>query len=178
MGNLIRAAGRPPAAANHVAALFGNVTNRADEFADGLDGGEDADMASLRKGLDDSVIPYHFNVFATKRNTHITVSKPNREVIISMSTGQLGFRKSNRKHYDSAYQLGAYVLDKMNSTGLTNQINKMEVVLNGFGPGREAITKILLGTEGRRIRDKVRRVADSTKLKFGGTRSRKPRRLG
>lgn len=62
--------------------------------------------------------------------------------------------------------------------GLLPQIKELEVVFRGFGAGREATQKVLLGTEGRRLRDKVIRVTDATRLKFGGTRSPKPRRLG
>ncbi|EGZ77410.1 translational machinery component [Neurospora tetrasperma FGSC 2509] len=122
--------------------------------------------------------PYHFHIYSHKHNTHITVTKPNRDALISLSCGNLGFKKSNRKHYDSAYQLGAYVVDKMHQMNLHNKIKKMEVVLRGFGPGREAVIKVLLGNEGRMLRSSIVRVSDATRLKFGGTRSKKPRRLG
>ncbi|KAK3336224.1 hypothetical protein B0T19DRAFT_408912 [Cercophora scortea] len=122
--------------------------------------------------------PYHFHIYATKHNTHITLSKPNRDTLLSLSCGNLGFRKSQRKHYDSAYQLGAYVVDKMHQRGLVGEIHKLEVVLRGFGPGREAVTKVLMGSEGKKLREKITRVADATRTKFGGTRSPKPRRLG
>lgn len=58
------------------------------------------------------------------------------------------------------------------------KIATLEVVLRGFGPGREAVTKVLLGSEGRWVRGKIKKVTDATRLKFGGTRSPKPRRLG
>ena len=58
------------------------------------------------------------------------------------------------------------------------KIAAIEVVLRGFGPGREAVTKVLLGSEGRWVRGKIGKVTDATRLKFGGTRSPKPRRLG
>ncbi|KAJ4420500.1 hypothetical protein N0V85_000575 [Neurospora sp. IMI 360204] len=122
--------------------------------------------------------PYHFHIYSHKHNTHITVTKPNRDALISLSCGNLGFKKSNRKHYDSAYQLGAYVVDKMHQMNLHNKIKKMEVVLRGFGSGREAVIKVLLGNEGRMLRSSIVRVSDATRLKFGGTRSKKPRRLG
>ncbi|KAL2184563.1 translational machinery component [Thermothelomyces heterothallicus CBS 203.75] len=122
--------------------------------------------------------PYHFHIYSHKHNTHVTVTKPNRDAIISLSCGNLGFRKSGRKHYDSAYQLGAYVIDKMHQKGLVKSIHKLEVVLRGFGPGREAVVKVLMGNEGRLLRPKIVRVSDATRLKFGGTRSKKPRRLG
>ncbi len=122
--------------------------------------------------------PFHFHVYAHKHNAHVTVTKPNRNAIISMSTGNIGFKKSKRGSYDAAYQLAAYVIDKLHQGGWHRNIKAMEVVLQGFGAGREAVTKVLLGSEGRMLRDKIVKVSDSTKLKFGGTRSPKPRRLG
>lgn len=62
--------------------------------------------------------------------------------------------------------------------GLLKEILTLEVVLRDFGPGREALTKVLLGSEGRLLRGRVVRVADATRVKFGGTRSEKRRRLG
>lgn len=95
-----------------------------------------------------------------------------------MSAGQLGFRHSGRKHYDSAYQLASYVFARMSESGISADIESLELYLRGFGAGREAVTKALLGAEGKLIRNKVIKVADTTRLKFGGTRSPKPRRLG
>lgn len=121
---------------------------------------------------------HHFHIFATRHNTHITVTRPDRSPMISLSAGNIGFRKSARKHYDSAFQLASYVLGRMRESGMNAEIRQMEVVLRGFGAGREAVTKALLGSEGRFLRGKVIKVADATRLKFGGTRSKKPRRLG
>ncbi|KAI1436309.1 hypothetical protein GGR50DRAFT_239691 [Xylaria sp. CBS 124048] len=122
--------------------------------------------------------PFHFHIYSHKHNTHVTVTKPNRNPILSMSAGNLGFKKSRRGTYDAAYQLCAHVLDKLNQGGWHRKISALEVVLRGFGSGREAATKVLLGNEGRLLRPFINRVSDDTKLKFGGTRSPKPRRLG
>jgi small subunit ribosomal protein S11 len=122
--------------------------------------------------------PWHFHIYSHKHNTHVTVTKPNRDAVIAMSCGNLGFKKSGRKHYDAAYQLGAYVLDRLYQDGYAKKIGKVEVQLRGFGAGREAVVKVLLGNEGKWLRDKIKKVSDSTRLKFGGTRSKKPRRLG
>ncbi|KAL8365919.1 hypothetical protein RB595_004613 [Gaeumannomyces hyphopodioides] len=122
--------------------------------------------------------PWHFHIFSHKHNTHITITTPDRSPVISLSCGNLGFKKSGRKHYDSAYQLGAYVIDKLQQMGKHKDIDQLEICMRGFGPGRDAVTKILLGNEGRLLRPKIIRVSDSTRLKFGGTRSKKPRRLG
>ncbi|EPE24936.1 Translational machinery component [Glarea lozoyensis ATCC 20868] len=122
--------------------------------------------------------PHHFHIYATRHNTHITLTDPKRNPIISLSCGNIGFRHSARKHYDSAYQLASHVMDRMEDRGINSQIKELEVILRGFGAGREAVTKALLGLEGRQLRHKVVKVADATRLKFGGTRSKKPRRLG
>lgn len=37
--------------------------------------------------------------------------------------------------------------------------------------------KVLLSPEGKILRDKIVRIADSTRVKFGGTRSQRKRRL-
>ncbi|KAI2620842.1 hypothetical protein GGS21DRAFT_541816 [Xylaria nigripes] len=122
--------------------------------------------------------PFHFHIYAHKHNTHVTVTLPNRNPIISMSTGNIGFKKTKRGSYDAAYQLCAYVLDKLNQGGWHRKIDALEVVLRGFGAGREAATKVLLGNEGRLLRPFIKKVSDDTKLKFGGTRSPRPKRLG
>jgi small subunit ribosomal protein S11 len=69
-------------------------------------------------------------------------------------------------------------MSRLQENGTNREIEKLEVVLRGFGAGREAVTKALLGSEGRFLRGKIIKVADATRLKFGGTRSKKPRRLG
>ncbi|KAI3401646.1 hypothetical protein diail_9310 [Diaporthe ilicicola] len=131
-----------------------------------------------KEQTEESTEPYHFHIYSHRHNTHVTVTKPNREAIVSLSCGNLGFKKSQRKNYDSAYQLGAYVIDKLQQQGLHRTIHALEVVLRGFGAGREAITKVILGNEGRLLRGKIVKVSDATRLKFGGTRSKRPRRLG
>ncbi|KAL1901937.1 hypothetical protein Sste5346_001642 [Sporothrix stenoceras] len=121
---------------------------------------------------------FHIAIYSHKHNTHVTLSKPNGQVIFSVSTGNIGFKKSMRGSYDAAYQLGAFACDKAYRGGWHKKIHRLRVSLRGFGPGREALTKILLGTEGRLLRNKITQVADTTKLKFGGCRSPKKRRLG
>jgi len=121
---------------------------------------------------------HHFHIYATKHNTHITLTNPDRDSLISLSAGNIGFKKAARGTYEAAYQLTTYVIGRMQEEGLSDKIDSLEVVLRGFGVGREAVTKALLGTEGRTLRKKISQVSDATRLKFGGTRSRKPRRLG
>lgn len=145
---------------------------------------------------------HRLHVLATKHNTHLTLVQPPKpasqttssgisstnasaadqkkmvDVLLSLSAGNIGFRKAGRGSYDAAYQLTAFTLKTMQERGMMHDIQKLEVVMRGFGAGREAVTKAILGAEGRNIRDKISAVLDATRLKIGGNRSPKPRRLG
>ncbi|KAM0722842.1 hypothetical protein Q7P37_001040 [Cladosporium fusiforme] len=145
---------------------------------------------------------HRLHVLATKHNTHLTLVQPPRpasqtassgisstnasaadqkkmvDVLLSISAGNIGFKKAGRGTYDAAYQLTAFTLKTMKEKGMLRDIEKLEIVMRGFGPGREAVTKALLGAEGQIIRDKISAVVDATRLKIGGTRSPRPRRLG
>ena len=143
------------------------------------EGGKDFGSGTSGAGAPvDKYKPYKFSVYAGKQNTHITVCRPDGSAIVSMSAGNLGFHKSQRKKYDSAYQLAAIVLDKLQRDGWGETINNMELTLRGFGQGREAVSKALTGYEGQFLKEKWVRISDATRVKFGGTRSRNPRRLG
>ena len=146
--------------------------------------------------------PHRLHVYATKHNTHLTLVQPQKsaartassrisgtsassteqkkqvDTLLSISAGNIGFRKAGRGSYDAAFQLAAFTLKQMQERGMLRDLKKLEVVLRGFGAGREAVTKALLGVEGRHIRQLICGVKDATRLKQGGPRSKKPRRLG
>ena len=126
----------------------------------------------------ESDLSHRLHFYTHKHNTHITLSEPNSDAIISVSAGNIGLRKAARGTYDAAYKLTAYVLNQIQNRGLLAKIKTIEVVLRSFGPGRQAVVEALLGNEGRLIRERIIKVADGTRLKFGGNRGRKPRRLG
>lgn len=150
----------------------------------------DDDMKPSRQtlplGHTPNVRPHHLHIYATRHNCHITLSAANRDAILSVSAGNIGFKKAQRGSYDAAYQLGTYVMSVIRNQAMLDEnyrgkggyIKHLEVILRDFGPGREAVTKILLGSEGRAVRSRIVRVTDGTRLKFGGTRSKKRRRLG
>ena len=136
----------------------------------------EADM--MRNPYADRAPPHHLHVFCHKHNTILTLTRPNGNPLMSLGTGQIGFRKGGRAGFDPAYQLSSHVMSQIQERGYLMEIKRLEVIFRGFGKGREAFTKVLLGNEGRNIRGLVSRVTDSTRVKFGGTRSRKVRRLG
>jgi small subunit ribosomal protein S11 len=134
--------------------------------------------------------PHHINVYAHKHNTHITFTDPNRNPILSLSAGDIGLKKAGRGTYDASYQLAVYAFAKImekqwrvggkkskSATATMQDVEKIEILLRGYGSGREAFQKAILGSEGRMISHKVVRVTDGTRLKFGGCRSRQVRRL-
>ncbi|KAF8865571.1 translational machinery component [Acephala macrosclerotiorum] len=187
LSNILKATVFEPNQAARRQGRLPNTNSSSDGSSSGLPGG------SAEPGSDTS---WQLHIYATRHNVHITVVRPpgwvhpqtgrrypkaphnNRTVALSLAAGNLGFRKSGRKHYDSAFQLASYVMGRMQESGMNAWIETLEVYLRGFGAGREAVTKALLGTEGRFLKRKVIKVSDATRLKFGGTRSKKPRRLG
>ncbi|KAK3708894.1 hypothetical protein LTR37_011224 [Vermiconidia calcicola] len=160
---------------------FGADSILTDQFARNLD-------ASEQKRA------HRLHVFAHKHNTHITLTQPPRtaaetsslrvagskasateqkkvvDTLLSLSAGNLGFKKAGRGSYDAAFQLAAFALKQIQEKGIMREIRDLEVVLRGFGAGREAVSKALLGTEGRLIRGKIVAVVDATRLKQGGPR--------
>ena len=130
--------------------------------------------------------PHRLYVYATRHNCHLTLTTGARHALISVSSGNLNFRKAARGTYDAAFQLGSFVMAKAKNIGLLDEghrgiggpMKRLEVVFRDFGPGREAITKLLLGHEGREFKPRITRIMDNTRIKFGGTRGKKPRRLG
>ncbi|KAI9890198.1 MAG: hypothetical protein M1814_004360 [Vezdaea aestivalis] len=120
---------------------------------------------------------HHLHVFCHKHNTHISFTRPNRETILTLSVGNLGIRKSRRSEFDSAYQLMSYFLSRIEEQGILVGVEGVELIFRGFGKGRDAAEKALKSSEGRTIRPKIMRVTDATRIKMGGNRGRKPRRL-
>lgn len=170
-----RAKPRHPGGLNELARLLEINKTRAPRPFD-YDSSSSNPLTRLTK--DQSTPPHHLHVFSTKHNTHITLTRPSRDPVISVACGNIGLKKSARGSFDAAYNLAAYVMNRIKDQGLLREIERLELVLRGFGQGREATTKALMGQEGRGLRERVVRVTDATRLKFGGTRSPRPRRLG
>lgn len=121
---------------------------------------------------------HNLHVFAHRRSTIITLTRPNHEVMLTQACGNIGFRHAKRKGYDPAHQLTSHTLARIQEQGWLQEIKRLELIFRDFGPGREAFTKILLGNEGKNFHPLISRVTDATRLKFGGTRSPQVRRLG
>lgn len=157
-----------------MAAKKQTVGQKAGTYADGLRVRQEESY----QAYNNRAPPYNLHVYAHKHNTIITLTRPNGNPIMSLGCGNIGFRKSHRSGYDPAYQLSSHVFAQIQERGLLHEIKGITLVLKGFGMGRDAFIKVLLGNEGRNVRPLVTRVTDNTTIKFGGTRSRHVRRLG
>ncbi|RAL11537.1 mitochondrial 37S ribosomal protein uS11m [Aspergillus homomorphus CBS 101889] len=139
---------------------------------------ESLEAEILKQPYADRAPPHYLHIYAHRRNTILTLTKPNGNVMLSLSCGHLGFRKSGRSGYDPAFQLTSHFFAQMHERAYMLEIKRLELVFRDFGQGREAFTKVLMGNEGKNVRNAVVSVTDSTRLKFGGTKSRHVRRLG
>ncbi|KAF2833266.1 translational machinery component [Ophiobolus disseminans] len=172
----------PPMAENPLDSLMSSIDSNfrraSNDYFSNMIPGQTTPLRNLTIRDWDEDDRHKLHIFAHKHNTHLTLSKPNRDALISVSCGNIGFRKAGRGTYDAGYQLAAFLMNRIQDKGLLPQIKKLELIYRGFGPGREAVTKAILGSEGKKVRPLIVRLSDSTRLKFGGVRSKKPRRLG
>lgn len=119
-----------------------------------------------------------------KKNEHLTYNEKvlyymqlPHQVKLHVSAGMLGFRKAHRAEYEAGYQVSSRLFKMIEEKKLFGPNDKVELVLRDFGKGREAFTSALQGKEGAHVRPHIVRVTDNTRLKFGGSRSKKLRRL-
>ncbi|RLV96505.1 37S ribosomal protein S18 mitochondrial [Spathaspora sp. JA1] len=131
------------------------------------------------------------NVVAVVEDTRFLEKNPNlshneqviyylqlpHRVVYSLTTGHLGFRGVQRSEYEAGFQVGSKLFKTIQDRNLFGPTDKVELVLKGMGKGREAFTAALLGKEGQALQKNIVRVSDATVLKFGGSRSKKPRRV-
>lgn len=162
----------------NLGAIEQHMFSRAGSLGSVIPNNPNAEFSNLAKGEWEEDDRHHLHVYSHKHNTHITLTDPKRNAMVSVSCGNIGFKKAARGSYDAAYQLAAFVMLRIKDMGWLPRIKKIELAYRGFGQGREAVTKAILGTEGKDIRPLINKLSDSTRLKFGGTRSKKPRRLG
>ncbi|OJJ63383.1 hypothetical protein ASPSYDRAFT_224852 [Aspergillus sydowii CBS 593.65] len=151
--------------------------SRAPVSADYSKMAQSLEAEMLKRPYSDHAPPHHLHVLSHRRNTILTLTRPNGSPLMSMGTGALGFRKARRGGYDPGLQLSAHVFAQIQERGLLLEIKSLEIIFRGFHLGRQAFVKALLGNEGRNIRGLVCRVSDSTRIKFGGARSPRVRRL-
>lgn len=100
-----------------------------------------------------------------------------QRITLSQSTGYLGFRKAQRGEYEASFQLSSSIFKTINEKKLFNKCQNLEVIVRGFGKGRNAFFDALKGKEGNGIRDHITRLSDLTPIAFGGNKAPARRRI-
>ncbi|ORY61923.1 hypothetical protein BCR35DRAFT_283397 [Leucosporidium creatinivorum] len=143
---------------------------------------------------------YRLSVFASRNNTILTLTttpgatsaelspEDPHHAVAWVSGGSAGYKGASRGTYDAAVEVSLRMFKKITDLvnppiGSGGQRKKviwaaptdLEVVWKGFGQGRDAVYRTLMGGEGDGVRQLVRRVTDATPLKVGGTRAKKRR---
>jgi len=112
------------------------------------------------------------------------------QTVLRSSSGAVGFKKGQRSSFEAATRASNRMFEMIEKLGQTDrktnhgnkimdpQPTEIELVLKGFGQGREAVFAALQTDAGKRVRNLIRRITDATPIKIGGTRPRKRRNIG
>ena len=125
---------------------------------------------------------HYITVKATLNNTIISLCNKKGEIIKTESCGTIGFKKSKRAGYESAYKTMVTLIDRINNNklnsakkGETKVLNIENIILkfNGFSQGREAAFQALRSNSDW----KILKMIDTTPIPHNGCRPPKKRRI-
>ncbi|OGI83555.1 30S ribosomal protein S11 [Candidatus Nomurabacteria bacterium RIFCSPLOWO2_01_FULL_36_10b] len=105
---------------------------------------------------------------ATYNNTLLTLSDDNGNVIMSSSSGAIGFRGAKKGTPYAAAKVGELLGEKASIMGL----KEVDVIVKGVGSGRESAIRSFI-SHGVTLA----RLQDTTPVPHNGVRPRKPRRV-
>ena len=130
---------------------------------------------------DDPNVTHILHVNVTRNNIHLTFvdSKGKVGPCITGGTGKT-FKGQGRSTYEAAHQATLKMMTRVLEYGAKIPEAKLVVRLSMrgiLGAGREAVLQCILGPTGDEFRPLIGRVEDRTRLKMGGDRARKPRRV-
>ncbi|WVQ74268.1 hypothetical protein IAR50_003865 [Cryptococcus sp. DSM 104548] len=132
------------------------------------------------------VVPTHtLHIRSTRNNVLLTLTDGLGPLFGTVSAGSdKTFKNAQRSTYEAAAQASIKMFDRVvewsreASGGSRAKEPKIRLSYNGlFGSAKEAVTTTLSGPQGAELRKLLVRVEDRTKIKIGGVRARKPRRL-
>lgn len=122
---------------------------------------------------------YHFHGIFSRNNTKVYLCGPDGTLLPQgwWSGGSCGFKGANRKSHEAGYQCAMHAFRRLEE--VIKEKGRISLVLHfaGFGKGRFAVEGVFLTSEGDKIRPLVLEVEDRTRIKIGGTRSKKKRRV-
>ena len=122
---------------------------------------------------------YHFHGIFSRNNTKVYLCGPDGSLLPQgwWSGGSCGFKGANRKSHEAGYQCAVHAFRRLEEVVKDKGRISLALHFAGFGKGRFAVEGVFLTSEGDRIRPLVAEVEDRTKIKIGGTRSKKKRRV-
>ena len=122
---------------------------------------------------------YHFHGIFSRNNTKVYLCGPDGRLLPHgwWSGGSCGFKGANRKSHEAGYQCAVAAFRRLEEVIKDKGRISLALHFAGFGKGRFAVEGVFLTSEGDRIRPLVAEVEDRTRIKIGGTRSKKKRRV-
>lgn len=108
------------------------------------------------------------NVLATFNNTIVTLADPKGNVLITASSGALGFKGARKSTPFAAAKVGEIIGDKASQMGM----REAAVVIRGVGAGRESALRAFAGKG-----IAISRIEDQTPVPHNGPRPPKARRV-
>ncbi|KAF9247112.1 mitochondrial ribosomal protein subunit S18 [Melanogaster broomeanus] len=122
---------------------------------------------------------YRFFASCSGNNTKVFLFKPNGELLSQgwWTGGSCGFKGANRKTHEAGYQCAVRAFKRLEELVEEKGPIALSLQFAGYGKGRDAIQNVFLTSEAEKIRPLVVEVEDRTKIKIGGTRAKKARRI-
>ncbi|TXT10592.1 hypothetical protein VHUM_02097 [Vanrija humicola] len=135
-------------------------------------------------GIADRAPTHTLHVMSTRNNTLLTFSDALGPMFGTISGGtDRVFKKGPRQSYEAAHQAALKTFAKITNVARALREQRadrlhIQVAYRGIdGVGREAVHSALLSADGAEVRPLIVRVEDRTRIKIGGTRARRPRRV-
>lgn len=126
--------------------------------------------------------PLNLYVKSTRNNTIMSLvgkvpQNGQQGTFYNVSGGTAGFKKVQRSGYEAGYQCAVKMFGVIDQMAEKDGPIAVTLLFNGFGQGREAMTRALNSPDGEKIRSLIVRVTDRTPVPIGGVRPKKKRTL-
>jgi small subunit ribosomal protein S11 len=118
---------------------------------------------------------FNLHIQSTRNNTILCFTDPEGAPITRVTSGQLGFKHTQRSGYEAGHQTAMRMFTIIGENRTKWRVADLNLVFRGFGLGRDAVHRALLTDEATQIRNLVRQVKDATRIKVGGVRPKKRR---
>lgn len=123
---------------------------------------------ALSRGLKKKIVSATLTIQATFNNTLVALTDKAGNVLMSSSSGALGFKGAKKGTPFAAAKIGEVLSEKAKMMGL----REIDVVVKGVGSGRESAIRAFAAAG-----IDILSIKDKTPVPFNGPRPKKPRRV-